>query len=852
MTRFRAPSGLLACLVIAVATLFLGEWAREAAAAAGVSGENDSGKSKYIRANPATVSRNDVLYVTPSVEPWEAMPVGGGDLSAMVRSNGAGLDLHLTKSDVWGFQAPPDAPPGSRFFNNVSPGHVRIEFGRRARAAAAEQFQQRLDLYRGRIVIRFGRERDGPRLQIWGHPERKILVVEVIDPDGVLAPESVRLSEWRASMKPSASDATIHAAEVHQRPARPHLANTGMEHYFDANSDPLLGRGTAVALGTGNVSPKSCQAEAESATMLFPEQRPPRYHLVIAAAVTTDGDPLAATRRELEAALAVPLATLEAEQQAWWRDYWQRSLLRIESPDKMADRLSAAYHVHLYTLGCTGRGPVPCKWDGGAGLMRGDERTWGLSEWVQEIRFTYLPLYAANRLTMARGLSRHYSQMRPYLLEQTRQMWGVDGLWIPETVLPWGHAEDFVLKETSEVHAEHLLPWDPSTAPYGKFERYNGYIGFLFTAGLEICHHYLTYYRYSGDERFLREEAYPMLRDVCRFLSSLLRKGADGRWHLDPANALETWWMVRDPADTLAGIEAMFPEFVRLSEQYGQDADLRTKCLEILAALPEPPRGHWARDGTIDAGAKTYAPAAAKDTFPTARNFEIPALYRVFPFGLSGIGTPDHELALGTFERRIFGITQSWSMDAIWAARLGLGEEACKLLGEHAVRYNRFRYGGWDSSNSNVFPDGLSVVPYTDGAGLSAFGLNEVLLQSHNGLIRVLPAVAKDWSGVFRLRAEGGFLVAADFTDSSARLVEIESLLGRKCRVQNPWDDTCVVRTAGRVVVRSDDPVVEFDTQAGHVYLLTPAGRPLSDYAPTLIKDTPNQQPGLPGRENPK
>jgi hypothetical protein len=32
------------------------------------------------------------------------------------------------------------------------------------------------------------------------------------------------------------------------------------------------------------------------------------------------------------------------------------------------------------------------------------------------------------------------------------------------------------------------------------------------------------------------------------------------------------------------------------------------------------------------------------------------------------------------------------------------------------------------------------------------------------------------------------------------------------------------------------------------VFLLTPAGRPLSDYAPAPIKDTPNQQPGMPGR----
>ena len=810
---------------------------------------NDQQTGRLLYDAETVVSRNDVLYVTPAVEPWEAMPVGGGDLSAMVRSDGAGIDLHMTKSDAWGFQAPPDAPPGSRFFNNVSPGHIRIEFGDRARAAATERFRQRLDLYRGRIVIQVGSEADGARFEIWGHPEQKILVVEVVDQLGILDPATIELTQWRPSMKLGASDTTVHAFEVHTRPARPHLANTGMEDYFDADSDPLLGRGTAVVLGTGNVESKNCYAEDKKATTVLPEERPPRYYIVIAAAVTTDGKSLLTARRELDSAMAVPLATLKAEQQAWWRDYWSKSLLRIASPDKMADRLCAAYHVHLYTLACVNRGPMPCKWDGGAGLMRCDERTWGLSEWVQEIRFTYLPLYAANRLEMARGLPRHYSQMKPYLQEQTKRMWGIDGLWIPETVLPWGHAEDFVLRETGEARAGHFLPWDAKTARYGKFDRYNGYVGFLFTAGLEICHYYLTYYRYSGDKLFLRDEAYPIIRDVCRFVSGLLRKEEDGRWHLEPANALETWWMARDPADTLAGIQAIFPEFIRLSKQYNQDDELRTKCADILAALPEPTLGHWARDGTIDPTAKTYAPAAAKDLFPTARNFEIPALYRVFPFGLSGIGSSDYDLCRNTFDRRIFGITNSWSMDAIWAARLGLGEDVCKLLGEHAVRYNRFRYGGWDSSNSSVFPDGLSVVPYMDGGGLSAFGVNEVLLQSHNRLVRVLPAVSKNWSGSFRLRAEGGFLVTADFSGGSPRWVEVKSLLGKKCSIENPWHDTCIVRVADRVMLRSNATVIEFETAPGEVFLVENAAHPRLDQSPRQIKDAPNQQPGLPGRD---
>ena len=158
----------------------------------------------------------------------------------------------------------------------------------------------------------------------------------------------------------------------------------------------------------------------------------------------------------------------------------------MESPDNRARWLCAAYHVHLYTLGCVNRGPYPAKWDGGAGLMRDDERNWGLAEWVQEIRFTYMPLYAANRLQMARELSRHYSRMVPFLEEQTRVIWGLPGLWIPETVLPWGQVEDLVLKDPGEILGNHDR-WDPKTAPYGNFEIFNPYVTFLFTAGLEIC-----------------------------------------------------------------------------------------------------------------------------------------------------------------------------------------------------------------------------------------------------------------------------------------------------------------------------------------------------------------------------
>ncbi|MFV2069404.1 MAG: DUF5703 domain-containing protein [Pirellulales bacterium] len=809
----------------------------------------DAASEQWLFDPEMIVSRNDVVYATPSSQPWEAMPTGGGDFSAMVRFDGD-VHLHLTKSDAWGFQAPPDAVLGTRYFNNVSPGHIRITLGPKATELAKRFFRQRLDLYHGRILLQLGDPANGPRVEVWGHPTRKILIVEIDDPDALLSPAEIQLAQWRPTMNVGHAARTLHAGEIQTRPARPHLANTGMQDYFPADKDPLFGRGTAVVLGAVSLAPEKTVVTGQTATMYLPQRCPARYHLIIAAAATESGDPLAAANREFEQAAAIPIHTLRREHRSWWRDYWSQSFLRLESPDKKAQWLTAAYHVHLYTLGCVNRGPYPAKWDGGPGLMRGDERTWGLAEWVQEVRFTYMPLYAANRLEMAKGLTDHYTRMLPYLRAQTATMWGIPGLWIPETVLPWGHAEDLILKDDGRGTAGgHQFRWDPETARYGKFELYNPYVGFLLTAGLEICQHYLTYNRYSGDEDFLRNEAYPVIRGVCEFLAGLLKKEADGKYHLDPANALETWWMVRDPSDTLDGIRAIFPEFTRLAEAFDRDAALRARCAEILAALPEPNLGLWKPDASIDPTVDAYAPAAAFRNVPGLHNFENPALYRVYPFGLSGIGSPDHDRARRTFDHRIFVNNQGWSMDAIWAARLGLADEACDLLVAHAEKYNRFRYGGWDSGNSTVFPDGLAVAPYLDAGGVSAFALSEILLQSHNNLIRIAPALAKTWSGIFRLRAEGGFLVAADVQNGGARFVEITSLFGERCRLANPWKTECVVRDKKRTLVRTADSEVVFDTRAGGTYLIESAARPVAEMEPAVIDDEPNQNPGLPGRD---
>jgi hypothetical protein len=98
--------------------------------------------------------------------------------------------------------------------------------------------------------------------------------------------------------------------------------------------------------------------------------------------------------------------------------------------------------------------------------------------------------------------------------------------------------------------------------------------------------------------------------------------------------------------------------------------------------------------------------------------------------------------------------------------------------------------------------------------------MNEILLQSHGGILRIAPAVAKDWSGTFRLRAEGGFLVAAEFSNGEVRRVNVKSLWGRPCTVANPWQQRWTVREDGQILAQGRESTIRFATKPNGSYAI--------------------------------
>jgi alpha-L-fucosidase 2 len=156
----------------------------------------------------------------------------------------------------------------------------------------------------------------------------------------------------------------------------------------------------------------------------------------------------------------------------------------------------------------------------------------------------------------------------------------------------------------------------------------------------------------------------------------------------------------------------------------------------------------------------------------------------------------------------------------MWA-RARNGEKAAEALKIFATCFclsNSFHANG---DQSGTGKSSFTYRPFTlEGNFAFASGLQEMLLQSQNGLLQLFPAVPAAWSNASfaGLRAEGAFLVSATRIGGEVDSLRIVSERGGRLRVENPFRGT-VPAVTGTIIPREAflQPVVELDTTPGSV-----------------------------------
>jgi alpha-L-fucosidase 2 len=290
--------------------------------------------------------------------------------------------------------------------------------------------------------------------------------------------------------------------------------------------------------------------------------------------------------------------------------------------------------------------------------------------------------------------------------------------------------------------------------------------------------HAWDHYDYTGDLRFLRERGYPLLRDNALFLLDYLVEAPAGTPYAGmlitgPSCSPENKYKLSDgsshnlcmgPTMDFGITRAVLTRTIAAHQALGSpaaDSDLIHRAQAALKRLPPYKITH---DGRLQEWPEDYA-----DQEPGHRH--ISHLFGLFPEDqITPYAAPDLAKACrATLDARLAagggstGWSRSWIINCM--ARLEDGDAAYQSilhLLRKSTRPNLFDVCG-EKENSPYQIDGNLGAPT---------GMIEMLLQSHAGIIRLLPALPSAWpSGSFRgLRARGG--IELDLTWSNGKATQ--------------------------------------------------------------------------------
>lgn len=547
--------------------------------------------------------------------------------------------------------------------------------------------------------------------------------------------------------------------------------------------DPLFKEGFRYLLVPfyGGVQPQQADMRATGDAMLHLIPAPAAAGGMLAVSVTTSSDP-----EGPEAAMRCvgdALGENPAEAFARWREentrkaaeFWAKSRVRIGDAD-----VENMWYETLHALRCTVRAGV-----NPPGLFL-PSTVQDYSHWHGDwhtnynIQSPFFGAYASNHLEIGDA----YFKAMEYFAQIGRKIahdyYNARGVFIQLTGYPIAAVDDPI-----------------ACVPMGRMAYMTGW------AAVPYWNRYLC----TADVNWLRDVGYPFIRDCALFYTDFLKQGDDGLYHAFPSNQGEDGFTgnvkdYTDRAQVMAYARYALRVAIRASEVLDADAGLREAWKERLV--------HCAGDDGMPPLAVTGIEQICHEA--NAPEFGFGRPYTKPPETYDPAPWPAREDGLRTW---YFGQYPIAAM-----GRLRNGE----FIAERDYPVFRENIRRWRHPNGLLCA--MAVANYGHaGAWTESLGaiapLQEMMLQSWDGALRVFPAWPKGVSAEFEhLRADGAFLVTAAWADGQVRAIDVFSEAGNPCALYNPWPKPLCVTAENGAVLETHEELgrTVFATESGMRY----------------------------------
>ena len=733
------------------------------------------------------VTRHDLHYDFAPASFFEGIPLGNGEMGAMVFFAQDRLVLSLDRTDVWERRADQSLEPGmnfrkalqqaredsfdptSRLFDrNRPPDEVwgnklplgRVEWKLPAVPASC---QARLALYEATFSLEVFFDSGSLAIRGYLHACQNLVFLE-LESRG-----EVDLPRYQVSA-PHLDEPGRKLMQVWNYPA-PEYGERGADRYF-------------TQVYSGNEKYVLC-ARSQAPT-------PFRTTCAITTARGGAGDDLPAMAAAFLDERQEHPEKDAAQHTRWWADFWSRSQLSV--PDSALERL---WYMEIYKLGCNARPdgqPISIM-----GVWNPDTRIppcYGDLHHNLETEMNYWPIFASNHIELALPLYDMLVRELPRFEANCREFFGWDGAHLPANMDIHGQGVGFL--------------WFPWNLQMG--------------VGAWLGQHFWLHYLYSGDRDFLRQQAWPYLEAVGRFWLGFLEADADGMLHVPWSYSPEYDDVVRkgrDSAFDLALVRFLFSTIIEAAKvlelDEGAHAPYR-EALEQLAPLP-----------VDESGIQVYA---GRPLEYSHRHFSH--LLAIHPLGFLNIeGSPEEreliERSLTHLRQLGTGNWSGWSFPwmALIACRVqrpGMAHAMLRFYTDQVILPSSLQVSvDWRKTGFYTAEHGF-INTLEAGFGAAA-AIMEMLLQSWGGRIRLFPCLPEEWeeASFETLRAEGAFLVSASFRAGAVEWIRIHSEAGNLCTLQNPWDEGPVTLRDGDTGIATllEGTDLSFPTTAGGNYQLT-------------------------------